>query len=172
MIVIVLAGLWHGANWTFAIWGALHGAMLVLNHGWRNLRMSKAAIFNGSTAKLAFIALTFFAVTLAWIPFRSQSFHDAARMLVALTPSGEKIGAVATLASVWLAVVAAATFLLPNSNQIFARFDPVLNLSKQQLQSWGSLGKLDWKVASILATMFIFSVLHLSHVNQFLYFRF
>ena len=35
MLTMVLGGLWHGANWTFVIWGALHGAALVADHAWR-----------------------------------------------------------------------------------------------------------------------------------------
>src|SRR5438477_10215145 len=38
MATMVLGGLWHGAGWTFVAWGALHGAYLVLNHGWRAMR--------------------------------------------------------------------------------------------------------------------------------------
>src|SRR5471032_1107650 len=35
LATMVLGGLWHGANWTFLIWGALHGAFLTVNHLWR-----------------------------------------------------------------------------------------------------------------------------------------
>ncbi len=34
MLTMLLGGLWHGASWTFVIWGALHGAFLMINHGW------------------------------------------------------------------------------------------------------------------------------------------
>ena len=37
LVTMLLGGLWHGAGWTFVIWGALHGAYLVINHGWRRL---------------------------------------------------------------------------------------------------------------------------------------
>src|SRR5208282_6410127 len=36
MIVMLLGGLWHGAGWTFVIWGGLHGVYLVVNHLWRD----------------------------------------------------------------------------------------------------------------------------------------
>jgi alginate O-acetyltransferase complex protein AlgI len=35
---MLLGGLWHGAGWTFVVWGGLHGIYLVVNHGWRNLK--------------------------------------------------------------------------------------------------------------------------------------
>ena len=38
MLTMLLGGLWHGASWTFVIWGGLHGAYLVVNHGWQWLR--------------------------------------------------------------------------------------------------------------------------------------
>ena len=36
-VVLLLGGLWHGASWTFVVWGAMHGAYLVMNHAWRAL---------------------------------------------------------------------------------------------------------------------------------------
>ena len=38
MITMLLGGLWHGAAWTFVLWGVLHGFYLIVNHGWRGLR--------------------------------------------------------------------------------------------------------------------------------------
>lgn len=79
MVVMLLGGLWHGANWTFAVWGGLHGAFLIINHGWRmvvervGLRMpGPAFIYRG----LGWL-LTFVAVMLAWVFFRAASFDAA-----------------------------------------------------------------------------------------------
>src|SRR4029078_9582961 len=38
VITMLLGGLWHGASWTFVVWGGLHGVYLMINHGWRHLR--------------------------------------------------------------------------------------------------------------------------------------
>ena len=38
MITMFLGGLWHGAGWTFIVWGVLHGFYLVINHAWRDVR--------------------------------------------------------------------------------------------------------------------------------------
>src|SRR5205823_5129247 len=38
MLTMLLGGLWHGANWTFAVWGGLHGLYLVINHAWHAIR--------------------------------------------------------------------------------------------------------------------------------------
>ena len=42
MVTMLLGGLWHGASWTFVVWGGLHGAYLVINHGYRALSATSA----------------------------------------------------------------------------------------------------------------------------------
>lgn len=71
MITMLLGGLWHGAAWTFIIWGGLHGLYLCINHLWKNAA-PKIAI----PAALS-RALTFFAVVLAWIFFRAADTATA-----------------------------------------------------------------------------------------------
>jgi hypothetical protein len=68
--------------------------------------------------------------------------------------------------------VAIATVLMPNTNQIFGRFRPVLGLTDAQLAHRGSLTALNWKVALAVSGLFVFSVLQLSRVSPFLYFQF
>jgi D-alanyl-lipoteichoic acid acyltransferase DltB (MBOAT superfamily) len=69
MITMVLGGLWHGAAWTFVLWGALHGGGLVLEHAFSRQweRVPKWARWS----------ITFNFVVVAWIFFRSQSIGDA-----------------------------------------------------------------------------------------------
>ena len=74
-IVMVVGGLWHGANWNFVLWGGLHGVYLIINHIWRTFFSKKieqnyVKIF----LKRLFI---FFLVSLAWVLFRTASFKDA-----------------------------------------------------------------------------------------------
>lgn len=79
--VMLLGGLWHGANWTFAVWGGVHGAMLTINHAWSATQLSRHWIFHTTPAYVMSVAITFIAVTLAWVPFRAPSFTDARKML-------------------------------------------------------------------------------------------
>jgi D-alanyl-lipoteichoic acid acyltransferase DltB (MBOAT superfamily) len=72
MATMLLGGLWHGAAWTFVIWGGLHGAMLVVNHLWNRLRMPKLGIFGGALVMLGVIA--------GWVLFRAAHF-DAAMLV-------------------------------------------------------------------------------------------
>lgn len=86
MITMLLGGLWHGAGWTFIIWGSLHGLFLSINHGWRLLANNLFGqniyknIINISLGRL----LTFVAVVVAWVMFRSESLNGAINMYSAM----------------------------------------------------------------------------------------
>jgi alginate O-acetyltransferase complex protein AlgI len=74
LIVFLLSGLWHGANWTFIVWGILHGLMVLPSTFFRN----EKKLSNLPTVKdLPSIAITFLLVMFAWIFFRANSISDA-----------------------------------------------------------------------------------------------
>jgi alginate O-acetyltransferase complex protein AlgI len=75
-ITMVLGGLWHGAGWTFVIWGAIHGLYLGFNHAWRRLGCSCSDSVGG--------ILTFLAVVYAWVWFRADTAATAIRLTGAL----------------------------------------------------------------------------------------
>jgi len=81
MATMLLGGLWHGAGWTFIVWGGLHGLYLMINHGWRELKARLGWGEGGRFAKLAAGALTFLAVVVAWVFFRADSFTSANSIL-------------------------------------------------------------------------------------------
>ncbi len=74
-ITMLLGGLWHGAAWTFVIWGALHGVFLAINHLWNARSGSRGA--PGRLGRLGGWALTFLCVIVAWVVFRAESMHAA-----------------------------------------------------------------------------------------------
>jgi len=76
LFTMLLVGLWHGAAWTFIAWGTLHGAYLLLNHGWRQVRTFSnwSTLQPSAVSRWLSTALTFLAVTVAWVFFRSESF--------------------------------------------------------------------------------------------------
>lgn len=84
-IIFLLSGLWHGANWTFILWGALHGFYLVvylLWHHWRAKSLQKSLQTTQNPLRLfGGWILTFLAVCFAWIFFRSPSLGDAFLLL-------------------------------------------------------------------------------------------
>ena len=86
VVTMLLGGLWHGASWTFVLWGGLHGLMLVMNHAWHySPPPHRAAARERSRAvRIAACALTFIAVTSAWVLFRASSLGSAGTMLSAM----------------------------------------------------------------------------------------
>jgi D-alanyl-lipoteichoic acid acyltransferase DltB (MBOAT superfamily) len=81
LIVFIISGFWHGANWTFIIWGALHGFYLVFAIATKKLRHAiNTAIHlpaNSKVNHLLQVVSTFCLVTFAWIFFRANSLSDA-----------------------------------------------------------------------------------------------
>ena len=90
-IVFLLSGLWHGANWTFLVWGALHATYMVLGRILRPAREKGAALVRlDKVPHLGHgirIATTFLLVTFAWIFFRANSMSDAL-YIVRTLPTG------------------------------------------------------------------------------------
>jgi len=72
MLTMLLGGLWHGAAWTFVLWGGLHGLFLVTHRGWVRL----AGPLPSPLAR----ALTLLAVVLAWVPFRADGWAACGAM--------------------------------------------------------------------------------------------
>ncbi len=70
---MVIIGFWHGAGWTFVLWGALHGIYLMINHQWKRLNISLSR-------HLSWL-ITFTCVTIAWVIFRSESLEVATVIL-------------------------------------------------------------------------------------------
>lgn len=82
-VTMLLGGLWHGAGWTFVVWGGLHGVYLIVNHMFISVRkrlvgdLPKEVLINALLARL----LTFFFVVIAWVFFRAGSFEQALGIL-------------------------------------------------------------------------------------------
>jgi D-alanyl-lipoteichoic acid acyltransferase DltB (MBOAT superfamily) len=77
-ITMVIGGLWHGASWTFVVWGAIHGFGLACQHFWRTARGNKKA---EGAWKYFNIFVTIQYVCLAWIFFRATSLENAYAIL-------------------------------------------------------------------------------------------
>ncbi|MGD9872684.1 MAG: MBOAT family protein [Kiritimatiellia bacterium] len=84
-LVFLLSGLWHGANWTFLVWGALHGFYLIFAIWTAGLRARLCALTRLDRLphlhKLVNVAVTFALVCFAWIFFRAGSLYDALYMV-------------------------------------------------------------------------------------------
>lgn len=79
-VSMLLAGIWHGAGWTYILWGALHGCMLIVNHAWRDWRKySRSAALSPFCNGIS-ILFTFLCVSLCWLIFRASDLATASRM--------------------------------------------------------------------------------------------
>lgn len=144
MIVMTLGGLWHGAAYSFIVWGALHGLYLIVNHAYhRALKaIGRPSPLPGWTARL----ITFIAVVVGWVFFRADSLDDALGMLCGMAgfnglmiPAWAsalpfQLGATglshAEMANVppvligWIGVLLIVTFFAPNTQTLFSIPDP------------------------------------------------
>ena len=191
---MLLGGLWHGASWTFVLWGGLHGLMLAVNHAWHALRR-RAGLPIGNdprAVRVAACAFTFIMVTSAWVLFRAPSFAAAGTMLTTMYGVGgtEIAGPLSTYwstewdrfidlrwsesAVIWLLIVGSIAFILPNTYQLFENFRPALverpfddTASKPRLR-WNP----DWKWAVCLSIMLLIAILRIGELSPFIYFQF
>jgi alginate O-acetyltransferase complex protein AlgI len=165
-----IAGIWHGAGWTFVLWGAFHGGALVANHIWkrRKLAMPKA---------LGWL-LTFGFVNFSFVLFRAKNMGEALNVLKAmfgangvLPPSITKFAMkdlgrgtfwkllMADLsgndATIWtLLVILVLTLTVKNSMEMEKRFQP------------------SWKVLALLVGISFYTLFNMNRVSEFLYFQF
>jgi alginate O-acetyltransferase complex protein AlgI len=164
-ITMLLTGLWHGAAWTFVIWGALHAVYLGINHAW--IAPHKRMQWTGPTHPLvrqAGCLLTFLAVLVARVFFRAADLATALAMLCAM--AGFSNAAVATsnvtLAIGTIATSLAAVWLAPNSVEI------VSYLHESSERARGVL----WGWTPICGFILALSLMSLTRVSEFLYFQF
>ena len=84
MLTMLLGGLWHGAAWTFVVWGGLHGLYLA-GERWVRAKTGVAGDPAGGLNRLMLALLTYFLVNITWVFFRADDFAGAARILRGMT---------------------------------------------------------------------------------------
>ncbi|MFT5721799.1 MAG: alginate O-acetyltransferase complex protein AlgI [Motiliproteus sp.] len=198
MVTMVLGGLWHGAGWTFVLWGALHGLFLVINHLWHGLWQRP---LDRWWSLLLGRGLTFLAVSLAWVFFRAETLDGALLILSALTNFPDKVGVLLgsgvalfeplgvgftggyltpnhLIGSAWFGLLLALVWVLPNTQQWFIRSKPIyrttrhISLSGLQRRLRLFIWQPQWATVAMLGVMAAGSILSLSQVSEFLYFQF
>lgn len=111
MITMLLGGLWHGASWTFIVWGAYHGILLAAYR-------VRQSMWDGLPA-VARQILMFLLVVIGWVFFRSTDFHMASVVLRNMfVPVGGALVPRALLAGVTLAIAAWWAMIGPNAFQL------------------------------------------------------
>ena len=184
MTTMVLGGLWHGAGWTFVVWGTLHGLYLCIHHGFQAVRKTLGwdAKRDGFIMHLSARSLTFLVVIIGWVFFRATSFDAAWSILGAMagldgfsmhTPFDIKQASLLVLAA-WI-----VAWFLPNTQEFMGNFHPALFPEKDPRPAPLAIPMLQnfrWRPsvlsATITAAVAVFSVLMMSRVSEFLYFQF
>ncbi len=191
MITFLLSGLWHGAGWTFVLWGGLHGCYLGIFVLWEKLKKRLNWSMQGWPWTLAGAALTFVAVLFAWVCFRSPTLEVAGRTMMSmlgghgfdfpekdqwLRDTLQKVTSSAYVDK-WsrlfrhLGFLLGLIWLLPNTQQLLSSFEMVLD---------GASRPSRWKLSLNAGTGFVLGALFLLFVysryntaaSPFLYFNF
>lgn len=190
IITMLLGGLWHGAGWTFIIWGGLHGVYLVINNQWHFL-LKKMGINIKTTpwwSKIIGTLITFIAVVFAWVIFRAENFNSALLILEKMSGlDGINLSSSIIVFSKKLLLVFVGlcfwVWFAPNTLEWMVKYEPILdnsilNFSSSQPFSNLIKTKLIWKpqktlgiLFGILAFVLIKSLLNASE-SEFLYFNF
>ncbi len=177
-VVFLVSGIWHGANWTFLAWGAIHAAYMVISLSTANVRQRLRSAIKLDRVPFALAAwqwiVTFILVCVAWIFFRANSIDDAFDALVSLH-GGWGSGAFALVEG----VVHIGTAKIPG-NEFFIALTAIAVLEGGHiLQQWGSVRALinrqhiiiRWFIYSLsLWALFLFGMY--DEQSEFIYFVF
>lgn len=124
MTVMLIGGLWHGAQWTFVIWGGIHGVMLALER-----MVGRKPSLEAGFGRYVKVALTFAVLLVTWVFFRAENFTVASGYLKAMLGMGHPLETAALVDGVitsraglsYLAIAAAVIWFVPNSQQLLQR---------------------------------------------------
>jgi alginate O-acetyltransferase complex protein AlgI len=181
LATMLLAGLWHGAGWTFVLWGGLHGVYLAINHMFR--RMSRR--FALRVPAWAGWAVTFACVNVAWVFFRADSVSRAVDIVKGMAGiNGIFLKSrhlpdflVQALAAVHIPVVAKSAtwhYFAPDERNLIL-IAAILALAAPNTWEWAhrSIERRPTRQTAIfVGAVLCISVLFLGKVNEFLYFQF
>lgn len=199
-ITMGLGGLWHGAEWTFVIWGLLHGGYLMVNHAWR---ATQHLLWSGLRRCIAIVAwpLTFLSVMLAWVFFRAPSLDAALSILRSMSaqngialpltakPLLEGFGLIEFLpvsftgmfpngsfgspvaGGLTIAALLALAIFAPNTNQIMRYFHGCTAAGNPSMP-----GRINWRPSlrwALLSGLLVAAcMVSLRRVSEFIYFNF
>jgi len=155
-VVFLLCGLWHGASWTFVLWGAYHGAFLVLERS-----LGKRTAYSFLPRPLQ-VGANFVVVTVGWVLFRSPDIAGAWRLLEAMfTPTSPQGGSVLLSTVIY-------------TRQYLLAFAVCSLLAFQPVQAFDWVKRLTWLRVALLVGLFGLSlmVMFAHGFEAFLYFRF
>ena len=141
MITMALGGLWHGAAWTFVVWGVLHGALSLHQPCLESFRAVRLRRVSRARRNLAAFVLTFLSVVVAWVFFRantiSRRFYILSRMA---DPTHVAFGRAEMVQGAFVACYAALAWLAPNTQTIMGYDHKATNRRRRSWRLAGAPG--------------------------------
>jgi alginate O-acetyltransferase complex protein AlgI len=190
MVTMAISGLWHGAAWHFAFWGMVQGGAMVANHAWRSVWRPIHSWWSHTIARL----LTFFILTAVLVMHRAPSMDAALgvyRGMVSMPESWQaSVDADQLHLIAWMVFWLAVVWFLPNTQQLLARWHPAYNYGVAERERDLPLierirlpafvlpapWRIEWRPnalgAAFIGILVALACLNLSHVSEFLYFRY
>ena len=175
-ITFLVSGLWHGANWTFVIWGALHGTYLIIALVLTNPKKQFSSLIqkqSKSFNKLLDVTITFILVAFAWIFFRANNLDDAIYIISNLFVNYNEILNLSELRTQFRGIGLfqedlIKCFLLILALFLYSSYERSGNVWEklQEKPKW-----IRWSIYYILVYGILFVAPH-SNVNNFIYFQF
>lgn len=175
-ITFLVSGLWHGANWTFVIWGALHGTYLIIALALTNPKKQFSSLIqkqSKSFNKLLDVTITFILVAFAWIFFRANNLDDAIYIISNLFVNYNEILNLSELRTQFRGLGLfqedlIKCFLLILALFLYSSYERSGNVWEklQEKPKW-----IRWSIYYILVYSILFIAPH-SNVNNFIYFQF
>ncbi len=156
MIVFLLCGLWHGAGWTFIVWGAWHGFWLVIERAF-----GRKPLYAALPAPVR-VAATFLLITVGWVIFRAETLSQAGKILaIMFSPTAAQGGS-----TLLAAVIYTRGHLITMALCAFLAFQPV--------QSFDWTRRVDWSRALLQVLLLALSLMTIfaQSFRSFLYFQF
>jgi len=156
MIVFLLCGLWHGAGWTFVVWGAWHGVWLVVE------RILGKRPFYATLPTFVRVLLTFLLITIGWVIFRAETLSEAWRMLATMFVPRAAMGGSVLLSGV----------IYTRGHLILMALCAALVFQPVQAFDWTR--KLNWPKVFVIVVLFVLSLMTMfaQSFRSFLYFQF
>ncbi len=173
MVTMALAGVWHGAGLQFLIFGLLHGAYITLNHAIRLFRKGGAMKKEDTIFAIARkVLLTYGAVLVAQIFFRSSSVADAFAILGSMTTMHSGVGQIPPMIHVlWIGFLFTCLWTMPNTQQIMIDYAPALGkISPGPVPQLRWSQAVSWSIAGGIAASLAFMAMGGS--TEFIYFQF
>lgn len=165
LITMFLGGLWHGAGWTFVIWGAFHGICICVNHLWRKTKLQ--------LPRLAAWLLTFNAVNIAWVFFRAESFEQAFNILKAMI-NVETFCYPYSKSVVKFIPEGLLTkdFLFASNDVLWIVLFFIVSIAYKSTEEYMENFRPRLAIAVVMAVAFVYTISQLNKMSTFLYFQF